>query len=107
MLQRIRPAVATSELDRALDGMNMSRLDKFGTKFDSWASGKKIEARPTWKILVSLSKAFGYKMKYAMAEEVFNDMAFSINDLKGLNYDDIEESGVQIKIEKNKTVKTG
>ena len=43
ILQRIRPAVATSELDRALDGMNMSRLDKFGTKFDSWASGKKID----------------------------------------------------------------
>lgn len=107
VLQRIRPAVATSELDRALDGMNMSRLDKFGTKFDRWASGKKIEARPTWKILVSLSKALGYKMKYAMAEEIFNEMTASINELKGLDYDIVGESGIQIKINKNKTVKTG
>jgi NADH-quinone oxidoreductase subunit G len=107
VLQRIRPALATSELDRALDGMNMSRLDKFGTKFDRWASGKKIEARPTWKILVSLSKALGYKMKYAMAEEIFNDMTVSINELKGLDYDLVVESGIQIKSNKNKTVKTG
>jgi NADH-quinone oxidoreductase subunit G len=107
ILQRIRPAVATSELDRALDGMNMSRLDKFGTKFDTWAAGKKIEARPTWKILVSLSKALGYKMKYSMAEEVFNDIASSIDEFKGLDYDDIGETGVQIKVEKNKTVNAG
>jgi NADH-quinone oxidoreductase subunit G len=107
MLQRIRPAVATSELDRALDGMNMSRLDKFGTKFDSWASGKKIEARPTWKILVSLSKALGFKMKYTMAEEIFNDMAASINEFKDLDYDVVGESGIQIEIKKNNTVKTG
>jgi NADH-quinone oxidoreductase subunit G len=107
ILQRIRPAVSTSELDRALDGMNMSRLDKFGTKFDSWAAGKKIEARPTWKILVSLSKALGYKIKYSMAEEVFNDMASSINQMKGIDYDDIGERGVQINVEKNKTVNAG
>ena len=100
ILQRIRPALATSELDRALDGMTMSRLDKFGTKFDSWASGKKIEARPTWKILVSLSKALGYKMKYSMAEEVFNDIASAVDEFKGLDYDYIGESGTQIKLEK-------
>ncbi|MBT8383005.1 MAG: molybdopterin-dependent oxidoreductase [Ignavibacteria bacterium] len=107
VLQRIRPAVATAELDRALDGMNMSRLDKFGTKFDSWAAGKKNEARPTWKILVSISKALGYKMKYNMAEEVFSDMASSIIELKGIDYDEISESGVQLKVEDNKTVNAG
>jgi NADH-quinone oxidoreductase subunit G len=105
VVQRIRPAVATSELDRALDGMSMSRLDKFGTKFDSWASGKKIEARPSWKILVSLSKALGYKTKYTMAEEVFNDITSSFNELKDLDYDDIGESGIQIEVEKNKIVR--
>ena len=42
MVQRIRPAVETEELDRAIDGMSMSRLDKFGTKFDRWA--KKTQA---------------------------------------------------------------
>jgi NADH-quinone oxidoreductase subunit G len=96
ILQRIRPAVATLELDRALDGLAMSRLDKFGTKFDSWASGKKIEARPTWKILNSLAIAFGNKIKYAMAENVFEDLAASISELNGLNYDDIGETGIKI-----------
>jgi NADH-quinone oxidoreductase subunit G len=107
ILQRIRPAIATSELDRAIDGMNMSRLDKFGTKFDSWAAGKKIEARPTWRILVSLSKAFGYKLKYSMTEEVFKDMSESIEELKNINYDDIGNSGVKLKTDLMETVDSG
>ena len=44
MVQRIRPAVSVVEQDRALDGMSMSRLDKFGTEWDRWASGKKVNA---------------------------------------------------------------
>ena len=36
--QRIRPAASTIEQDRSLDGMTLSRLDKFGTQFDSWAN---------------------------------------------------------------------
>ncbi len=103
-IQRIRPAITTSELDRALDGMNLSRLDKFGTKFDSWASGKKIEARPTWRILVSLAKAFGVKLKYSMAEDVFEDMAQSIDELKNINYDDIADNGINLKSGSLKTV---
>ncbi len=104
ILQRIRPAVATLELDRALDGLAMSRLDKFGTKFDSWASGKKIEARPSWKILNSLANAFGNKIKYAMAENVFEDFAASISELNGLNYDDIGETGIKINLAKTADV---
>jgi NADH-quinone oxidoreductase subunit G len=33
-VQRIRPAVATFDQDRALDGLSMSRLDKFGAQND-------------------------------------------------------------------------
>ena len=40
-IQRIRPAVATLDLDRSLDGMSMSRLDKFGTEFDRWEPKQK------------------------------------------------------------------
>ncbi len=32
VVQRIRPAISVVEQDRALDGMSMSRLDKFGTQ---------------------------------------------------------------------------
>jgi NADH-quinone oxidoreductase subunit G len=99
-VQRIRPAVATIEVDRALEGMALSRLDKFGTKFDRWAQGKHYDARATWKILTSLSNVLGAKLKYQMAEDVFNDIASSIPEFKGLDYDLIGESGYQLKLEK-------
>lgn len=105
-IQRIRPAVSTIDVDRSLEGMSMSRLDKFGTKFDRWAQGKKYDARSTWKIITSLSAIMGQKYKYQMAEEVFSDISNSIDAFKGLNYDDIGELGVMIKINKNElTVK--
>lgn len=99
-LQRIRPAVATLDVDRALEGMNLSRLDKFGTKFDRWAQGKQYDARSTWKIISSLASAFGYKMKYGMAEEVFNELSSNVETFKGIDYDDIGELGVELKVKK-------
>ena len=96
-IQRIRPAVSTVDSDRALDGFEMSRLDKFGTSFDRWARGTKHDAKATWKILVSLAGLLGHKMKFKMAEEVFEDMAASIEAFKGLTYDDLGEHGVKIK----------
>lgn len=105
VVQRIRPAVAVVELDRALDGMNMSRLDKFGTQWDRWASGKKVDALPTWKILTSIAKAMGSKLKYNMSEDVFAEMANSIDAFKGLDYDIIGELGAKIKTEISNKVK--
>lgn len=99
IVQRIRPAVAVVEQDRALDGMSMSRLDKFGTQWDRWASGKKINALPSWRILSLLSKAMGGKLKYNMAEEVFNDMATTIEAFGGMDYDVIGDTGKKIKSE--------
>ena len=99
MVQRIRPAISVVEHDRALDGMSMSRLDKFGTKWDRWASGKKINALPTWKILSLVSKALGSKLKFNMAEEVFTEMANTLEAFKGLDYDVIGELGSKIKSE--------
>lgn len=97
-VQRIRPAVGTQEMDRSLDGMNMSRWDKFGTKFDRWAQGQKYDAKPSWKILSLLSLQLGGKIKYEMAEDVFADIATSIVEFKDLDYDIIGELGAQVKI---------
>ena len=99
VVQRIRPAISVVEQDRALDGMSMSRLDKFGTQWDRWASGKKINALPTWKILTLLTKAMGSKLKFNIAEEVFAEMANSLDAFKVLDYDVIGELGVKIKSE--------
>lgn len=98
-VQRIRPAVETVELDRALDGMNMSRWDKFGTKFDRWKQGHKYDALPSWKILSRLTYLVNEKTKYNMAEEVFNEISNTVEAFKGIDYDNIGDMGVQIKYE--------
>jgi NADH-quinone oxidoreductase subunit G len=97
VVQRIHPAVSVVEQDRALDGMSMSRLDKFGTKWDRWASGKKINALPSWKILALVAKAIGSKLKFNMAEEIFAEMANTIESFRGLDYDVIGELGAKVK----------
>jgi len=105
IVQRIRPAVSVAEQDRALDGMSMSRLDKFGTKYDRWASGKKINALPTWKILTSLAKAMGGKLKFSMAENVFEELSNTVEAFKGLDYDVIGELGSKLKTEIKNNIK--
>ncbi len=102
-IQRLMPAVATLEQDRSLDGMAMSRLDKFGTRFDRWAKGNKRDVRPTWKIILSLSAAAGYKLirqaQANMAEDIFEIMSKKIDAFKGLDYDKIGEKGIMLKID--------
>jgi len=105
VVQRIRPAISVVEQDRALDGMSMSRLDKFGTKWDRWASGKKTDALPTWKILISVARAMGSKFKFNMAEEIFAEMANSIEAFKNLDYDVLGELGAKVKSEISNNVK--
>ena len=94
--QRIRPAASTIEQDRSLDGMTLSRLDKFGTPYDSWANADKRDARSTWKILLALMQLYNIKTKYSIAEDVFLDIAKNINAFKGLNYEIIGELGINI-----------
>lgn len=95
-LQRIRPAITTLDMDRSLDGLEMSRLDKFGTKWDRWGNYKKYDARPAWRILVELAGLLGDKMKFRMAEEVFDDAAKHIEELHGVTYDEIGETGFEL-----------
>jgi NADH-quinone oxidoreductase subunit G len=97
-VQRIRPAVATAEMDRSLEGMSLSRLDKFGTEFDRWNRNKKLDALPSWKIIQSIASFLGLRLKYNMSEEIFEDIAKTIEEFKGLNYDIIGEHGVLLKV---------
>jgi len=105
-VQRIRPAVATEETDRALDGMEMSRWDKFGTEYDNWMQGHKFDSRPSWKIFTALSQLLGLKMKFNMAEEIFAEITNSIPSFKGLDYDEVGKLGVQILNSESKLVGT-
>jgi NADH-quinone oxidoreductase subunit G len=96
-IQRLKPAVETIESDRSLDGMSQSRLDKFGTKFDKWAQGKKQDAKSSWKILNSLASEMSMKFKFQTSEDVFEEMSKVIPELNALDYDRIGNQGTIIK----------
>jgi NADH-quinone oxidoreductase subunit G len=95
-IQRIRPAVATLELDRALDGMSMSRLDRFGAPNDRWMKGVRRDARPSWRILASIAGAIGTKWKYQTVEDVFRECASAIPAFRGLTYASIGSRGAML-----------
>ncbi len=105
-VQRIRPAVSTVEMDRALDGMSMSRWDKFGSKFDRWMQGKKYDANPSWKIITRISAKSNSPLRYDTVEDVFEEISKSISEFKSLDYDEIGNQGVSLNsIKENKAQK--
>jgi NADH-quinone oxidoreductase subunit G len=93
-VQHIRPAVSTLEQDRALDGFSMSRLDKFMSPNDRWGRPNRRDARPTWRIIVSVANAMGGKFRYSMAEDVFKELASVVSSFKGMTYQKIGKQGV-------------
>jgi NADH-quinone oxidoreductase subunit G len=95
-VQRIRPAVSTLEQDRALDGFSMSRLDKFMSPNDRWGRPNKRDARPTWRIIVSVANAMGGKFRYNMVEDVFKELASVVPSFKGMTYQRIGRLGAML-----------
>lgn len=95
-VQRIRPAVATIEQDRALDGFSMSRWDKFASQNDRWGRPVKKGARPSWRILTAVGSALGAKWKYSMAEDVFKELSEKNTAFKGMTYWKIGSTGATV-----------
>lgn len=106
IVQRINPAVTIVDEDRALDNFAVSRWDKFGTKFDRWKQGKQYDCKPIWKIFAMLSNHTANKMKYAMSEEVFNDIAKNVKGFEGIDYDVIGSKGAKVKNFEKLLIKT-
>jgi NADH-quinone oxidoreductase subunit G len=98
-VQRVQPAVAMIEQERAPDGMAMSRWDKFAALNDTWGKGNKRDARSSWRIVAAIASAMGVKMKYASAEEVFKEIAEHVPAFKGLSYGKIGNQGAFLKKE--------
>jgi NADH-quinone oxidoreductase subunit G len=98
-VQRIRPAVATLDGERSLEGFAMSRLDRFGTPFDRWSRGTRRDARPTWKIIAGVASIIGSRIRYASADEVFADIASTVNAFKGMSYLRLGNKGLTLKAE--------
>ncbi len=99
-VQRIKPAVATIEQDRSLDGYAMSRQDRFGSQFDRWARGARRDARPPWRIVSGIASLMGAKFRYAKAEDVFNEIAATVPGFKGMSYLKIGNKGAALKSRK-------
>jgi NADH-quinone oxidoreductase subunit G len=96
-VQRVRPAVAMIEQERAADKMAMSRWDKFAGRNDSWGKGIKRDARSSWRIIAALATAMGTKMKYSSAEDVFKEISERIPAYKGLSYSKIGTHGAPVR----------
>jgi len=96
-VQRIRPAVATLDSERSLDGFSMSRLDRFGTQFDRWSRGTRRDARPTWKIIAGIASLMGSRFRYGTADEVFAELASAFGAFKGMSYLRIGKKGLALK----------
>ena len=103
-VQRIRPSVATIEQERSMDHFSLSRLDRFGTPFDRWAKGAKRDARPTWRIIAGIASLMGARFRYSHAEDVFNEIAGTIEAFKGMTYRKIGSRGVPLKATKEANV---
>jgi NADH-quinone oxidoreductase subunit G len=91
--QKLKPAVETTHHVRGLDHMNQSRLDRFGTKFDRWAQGRKIDALDSWQLVEMVGIHLGMKTEHLYTEDVFEKAASSISGLAGLDYDTIGTLG--------------
>jgi predicted molibdopterin-dependent oxidoreductase YjgC len=77
----------------------MSRLDRFGTPFDRWSRGTRRDARPTWKIIAGVASIIGSRIRYASADEVFADIASTVNAFKGMSYLRLGNKGLTLKAE--------
>jgi NADH-quinone oxidoreductase subunit G len=96
-VQRIRPAVAVLEVDRAMDGFEMSRLDRFGSPYDRWARGAKRDARPAWRIIAGVASLMGAKFRYQKAEDVFSEIAAHVEAFRGMSYRNLGNKGAALK----------
>ncbi|MBI5403963.1 MAG: (2Fe-2S)-binding protein [Ignavibacteriae bacterium] len=95
-VQRLKPAVVTLEQERLIGEYSISRLDKFGAQNDTWSHGTRFNARPTWKILASIAKSLGHDFKFENSEEVFMELANTIPQMKGWDYEIVGAKGKNI-----------
>ena len=103
-IQRIKPAVVTRTMERNFDNMSLSRLDKFGTEFDRWNKGNRVDAKPSWMLIQSLANLMGAKWKFENAEDVFDSITKSVDIFSGLDYETIGENGIQLIIKKQQKI---
>ncbi|HET6510721.1 MAG TPA: 2Fe-2S iron-sulfur cluster-binding protein [Candidatus Kapabacteria bacterium] len=94
--QKLRPAVTTAHQVRGLDHLNMSRLDRFGTPYDKWATKNKRDVYESWRIIQMVADHMGAHYKYHYTEDIFDEIATSVGDFAGMDYEKIGEQGLPV-----------
>ncbi|MEK7818630.1 MAG: 2Fe-2S iron-sulfur cluster-binding protein [Bacteroidota bacterium] len=95
-VQRLRPALMTTEPEFIFDGINLSRWEKFKSWNDRWGKGPQRDSKQNWKILQLVANSLGAKYNFKTTEEVFNEMASIIPSFKNLTYLKIGKLGSQL-----------
>ena len=95
-VQRLRPAIATLEVERLLGEFSVSRWDKFGAQNDKWARGTKFNSRPVWKVITQMANAMGFEFDYKTTEDVFDEIAAKLPEFSGMSYDTIGSCGLAV-----------
>jgi len=95
-VQHVSPALVTRE-NRASMGMKMSRLDKFGAPNDRWTQHEDRNSRQSWRIITALANKMGAGWTYKKSEDIFREIATSIEDFKALDYAKLDRhQGIQL-----------
>jgi NADH-quinone oxidoreductase subunit G len=92
----LKPAVATSHLVRGFQHLNQSRLDKYGTPFDRWAQGRKVDALESWRLAEMVASEAGKKTDHRYTEDVFDAAANKLSALSGLSYESLGTEGLPV-----------
>lgn len=96
-IQKIKPAVRTKFNERTLNDDGLGRLEKFGTKWDKWGGYENLrDCIPAWLVYQKILNALGEKIKYKMADDIFDDIKNQYPELKNLDYDIIGDLGYQL-----------
>ena len=95
-VNKLTSSIETTHFVRGLDHMNRSRLDTFGSPFDRWAQGRKVDAHESWRLAQMVASEMGKKTDHRYTEDVFEKLASVLPELDGMNYEKLDDQGMPL-----------
>lgn len=92
-IQRTFPAKETIYSSRSLSPeMSLSRLDRYGTKFDNWISDEnRVDCIDAWQYLKHLAGHFNQDLEYSEPREIMHEIALTNSAFEGVSYESMDE----------------
>jgi NADH-quinone oxidoreductase subunit G len=94
--QLLTPALVTTENERWMGSYSMSRLDKFGSKFDRWGKIVRPDCRATWSIVSRVAQLLDNDWGFNHPEDVFDEISAKVPAFAGLDYAKIGRRGISV-----------